>query len=115
MSDPRTYQIPTETEVDCESCSWTNTVDVWDDIRTGEWSYEFDCKSCGKHNTDHGSNLDRGAAHPLVLVFLAGFALVCVGLCILSTFLILSGFALMLPTPTIGVLAILNRKENDHV
>ena len=110
--DPLTYQIPTETEIDCESCAWTNTVDVWDNIRTGAWDYTFECTSCGRHNTDHGNALDRGAVPFLTAVFLAGFALVVIGLCTLSALLIIIGFALMLPTPTLGVLAALNRKDN---
>ena len=91
MSDPRTYQIPTETVIECESCSWPNTVDEWDDLRTGEWSYEFECESCGKGNTDHGNALDRGAADVLFVLLITGAALFVVGVLGGSWPLILGG------------------------
>jgi hypothetical protein len=79
MSDPRSYQIPTETELDCESCGWTNTVDVWDNIRTGAWDYTFECASCGRHNTDHGNALDRGAAEVIVILWATAAVLFLIG------------------------------------
>ena len=80
MSDPRTYEIPTEQDIDCESCSWTNTATDWTDIRTGAWSYEFTCSSCGHLNAEHGNTLDRGAAQPLFILWVVGVALVVVGI-----------------------------------
>ena len=79
MSDPRTYEIPTEQDIDCESCSWTNTATDWTDLRTGAWSYEFTCSSCGHPNADHGNALDRGAADVLFVLLVTGAAMFVIG------------------------------------
>jgi hypothetical protein len=81
MSDPRTFQIPTPSTVDCESCSWPNPdIDIWDDIRTGEWEYTFECAACGHLNKDHGNALDRGAANVLFTLWITGAALLVLGI-----------------------------------
>lgn len=83
MSDPRTFLIDTETDLECESCSWTNTdVTVWDDIRDGTWSYEFECTSCGHLNKASGSSLDRGTlavAQALFFLLIVGGVLIVIG------------------------------------
>ena len=80
MSDPRTYTIPTEQDIDCEFCGWTNTATDWTDIRTGAWDYTFECASCGRRNADHGNALDRGAVQPLFSLLAVGWALITIGL-----------------------------------
>ena len=114
MSTSGTYRALEDVDR-AHDCGWEGDVlAVRDDEDRTLW---WQCPGCSATVTEHhdDDDYDRGSAHPLVLVFLAGLALVIVGVCVPSTFLILIGFAAMLPTPTIGVLAILNRKENDHV
>lgn len=75
-ADDATYDIPSPTDLECESCSWTNTADVWDDIRTGAWQYSFECASCGHLNKASGTSLDRGGIAPFLSLLVLGVLLV---------------------------------------
>ena len=79
IADDRTYLVDTTTDVDCDSCGWTNETVIWDDTRTGEWSYEFECASCGHWNKEHGNRDERGAANILFILIITGLALAVVG------------------------------------
>jgi hypothetical protein len=55
------YAISTLSDVHCNYCDAVNTnVDIFDDLRTGDWAYLFECRSCERINDEHGNNLDRG-------------------------------------------------------
>ena len=123
MSDPRTYTIPTEQDIDCESCSWTNTATDWTNIHTGEWSYEFTCTSCGRLNAAHGNALDRGSTSALASVVWLGVILIVAALVSLFIVpahpahlaLILTGTGLIVSVLTIATIAWLKQNGHDHV
>lgn len=78
-ADDITYQIPTESVVDCEACDQPCRVTIWDDIRTGAWEYEFTCV-CGHTNRADGNSYDRGLANVLFILVITGAAVATVGL-----------------------------------
>jgi hypothetical protein len=80
VADDLTYAIPTETDMHCNRCDAVNVgVTVWDDIRTGRWSFEFTCAHCGALNQEDGDALERGSVPVAASVFWAGIALMLVG------------------------------------
>jgi len=72
-----TTTISTPSDVHCNHCDHVNhNVDIFDDLRTGDWAYLFECVSCERINDEHGSNLERGAITPLAQLALFGAAVV---------------------------------------
>ena len=74
--DPRADWEPTPTVTECEFCAWENEHDIWDNSRTGDWEYEFTCKSCGDLNKDHGTREDRGGIAPFLSLLVLGVLMV---------------------------------------
>lgn len=120
IADDATYQIPTETDVPCDECEATNTVTVWDDIRTGRWEREaFTCRECDTHHPAvSGTSLDRGAASAFVSLFALGLLLVAAPLAHLfyapgtlgHVYLILTGALLLAGLTLLAVLTWLHQK-----
>lgn len=74
--DDIAWSIPTETEVACNRCDHEQTVTIWDDIRTGDWAYLFECSACDAINDEHGNNLERGSADLFTILLLVGVGLI---------------------------------------
>lgn len=116
MSDPSVYDIPTPTLVECTICDQANTCDIFDDIQTGRWHYEFECMRCGAINRDEGNSLDRGSSDVLFTLLITGVALVVLGILGHSEWswpLILGGGWLVAVVFIIALFIGANRKDLD--
>ena len=110
MSDPLSYEIPTDTVVECDVCERENRVTYWDHARTGHWVRESFTCDCGEHHSEiDGNREDRGATGVLGSLFLFGLAITLIGCGVGSDALIIAGAALMVPAPTIGAIAWIER------
>ena len=69
MSDPNI--IASESVVDCVVCDKPNRTDIYDDKRSGDWAYVFQCTYCDHINDEHGTREDRGAAEVARLILLS--------------------------------------------
>ena len=79
MTGDGTTTISTPSDVHCNHCDHVNrNVDIFDDLRTGDWAYLFECVSCERINDEHGSNLERGSSDVVftIVAFVAAVLLI---------------------------------------
>ena len=110
MFDPLSVTHFDNAETECDVCERINRPEVQTNIRTGHWVRESFTCPCGEHHSEiDGNREDRGATGVLGSLFLFGLAIALIGCGVGSDALIIAGAALMVPAPTIGAIAWIER------